>query len=450
MNINPKMLGEDPIGKLLLRLSIPATIGMIVNGLYNLTDAIFVGHGAGSLAIGGLTIAFPLQILIGAFAQTYGIGAASIISRRLGEKREHEAAHVAVSALVFSFLTAVLVTVSGLIFLKPILTAFGATESILPFGIDYMTIVFLGAPFISPALTGSNISTAEGQAKVAMTIMIIGTGLNLILDPIFIFVFHMGIKGAALATVISQFSSFLFIVIHYARGRSNLAFTKKSFKLKFCIFKEIIIIGIPTFAKQASGSIVALVVNNSLGFYGGDMAISAYGIINRLLMFIFMPILGVVQGYQPIAGYNYGAKNFKRLTEVNRLAFMVTTIMALSGFAVLQLIPDLLIGLFTTDQQLINLSVIATEKITIALPLMGIQIIGATYFQSIGKAKPAIFLGLSRQLVFLIPSILILPGLLGLKGIWYSVPIADTLATVITVFWIILTKKTSKTAASPA
>jgi len=322
MNINPKMLGEEPIGKLLLHLSIPAAIGMIVNGLYNFTDAVFVGHGAGPLAIGGLTIAFPLQMLIGAFAQTYGVGGASIISRRLGEHREKAAADVAGSALLLSFLTSVVVAIFGLIFLKPILGVFGATENILPYGVDYMSIVFLGAPFYSLAITGSNISTAEGQAKVAMTVMIIGTGLNLLLDPLLIFVFHMGIKGAALATLISQFSSFLFIMIHFTKGGSLLPFTKESFKLKFSIFKEIILIGIPTFAKQASGSIMAIVINNSLGFYGGDIAISAYGMINRLLMFIFMPILGVVQGYQPIAGYNYGAKKFKRLSDVNRLAFL--------------------------------------------------------------------------------------------------------------------------------
>lgn len=429
------MLGVDPIGKLLIRLSVPATIGMMVNALYNFVDTIFVGRGAGPMAIAGLTIAFPIQMLLMGVAQTYGVGGASIVSRRLGEGKEDEAASVAGSALVISFLSAIALSALGLIFLDPLLKAFGASDAILPYSREYMSVIFLGSPFLAIAMTGNNLSRAEGQAKIAMMTMIIGTGLNIILDPIFIFTLGLGIRGAAIATVISQFFAFLYIVSFYKRGGSQLPLVKKSFIIKFTYVKEMVLLGIPTFVRQAGMSLLAIVINNSLRLYGGDISIAAYGMINRVMMFIFMPLFGIVQGYQPIAGYNFGAKNYDRLAQVNRIAFMVTTGMALFGFALIQLLPGFLMGMFTTDNELIAVAVSAVRKMTIALPLIGIQIIGGTYFQSVGKAGPAMFLGLSRQFVFLIPLVLVLPQIMGIDGIWYSTPIADLLSTALTVSW---------------
>jgi len=430
-----QMLGEDPIGKLLLRLSVPATIGMIVNALYNFVDTVFVGRGAGPMAIAGLTIAFPIQMLIMGFAQTYGVGGASIVSRRLGEGRDEEAASIAGTALSISFITAIAVSALGLLFLEPVLMAFGASEAILPYAKEYMSIIFFGSPFLAIAMTGNNLSRAEGQAKIAMMTMIIGTGLNIILDPIFIFTLGMGIRGAAIATVISQFFAFLYIVFFYKRGGSHLPLKRSSFKIQFTFVKEMVLLGVPTFVRQAGMSLLAIVINNSLKFYGGDISIAAYGMINRVMMFVFMPLFGVVQGYQPIAGFNFGAKKYDRLTQVNRIAMLVTTGMSLLGFALIQILPAFLMGMFTTDVELINVATSAIRKMTIALPLIGIQIIGGTYFQSVGKAGPAMFLGLSRQFIFLIPLVLVLPTILGVNGIWFSTPIADVLSTILTAVW---------------
>jgi putative MATE family efflux protein len=434
-------LGVDPIGKLLIQLSIPATIGMVVNAMYNFVDTIFVGRSAGPMAIAGLTIAFPIQMLLSGFAQTYGVGGASIVSRRLGEKRDVEAASVAGTALTASFFTALLLAILGLLFLEPLLKAFGSSENILPFAREYMSVIFLGTPFLAVAMTGNNLSRAEGQAKIAMMTMIIGTGLNILLDPFFIFFLGLGIRGAAIATVLSQLCAFIYIVYFYKRGGSHLPLKRSSFVLKFKIYKEIVLLGIPTLVRQAGTSILAIVINNSLRFYGGDISIAAYGMINRLLMFVFMPLFGIVQGYQPIAGFNFGAKKYKRLAEINKLSFAVTTIMSLFGFAVLQILPRFLMEMFTTDRELINVSVDAVRKMTVALPFIGIQVIGATYFQSVGKAGPALWLGLSRQFVFLIPLVLILPPFWLVNGIWFATPIADILSTLMTVIWFVYSWK---------
>lgn len=438
MKNKTQMLGEDPIGKLLLRLSVPATIGMIVNALYNFVDTIFVGRGAGPMAIAGLTIAFPIQMLIMGVAQTYGVGGASIVSRRLGEGKDDEAASVAGSALMISFISAIVLSIFGLIFLEPILAAFGASKTIMPFAKEYMSVIFFGSPFLAIAMTGNNLSRAEGQAKIAMMTMIIGTGLNIILDPIFIFALHLGIRGAAIATVISQFFAFVYIVYFYKKGGSHLPLIKSSFKIQFNFVREMVLLGIPTFVRQAGMSLLAIVINNSLKIYGGDISIAAYGMINRVMMFILMPLFGIVQGYQPIAGFNFGAKKYDRLAQVNRISFITTTLMSLFGFILIQLMPRILMGMFTTDQELIDVATSAIKKMTLALPLIGIQVIGGTYFQSVGKAGPAMFLGLSRQFIFLIPLVLILPPILKVDGIWYAAPLADILSTILTVSWMAL------------
>lgn len=435
MKTNKPLLGEDPIGKLLLQLSVPATIGMVVNALYNLVDTIFVGRGAGRMAIAGLTIAFPIQMLLMGVAQTYGVGGASIVSRRLGEGKDDEAALVAGSALSISFLSAILLSALGLIFLTPLLKGFGASQAVLPYAREYMSVIFCGSPFLAIAMTGNNLSRAEGQAKIAMMTMIIGTGLNIILDPIFIFALGMGIRGAAIATVISQFFAFSYIVYFYKSGGSHLPLIQESFYIRFSYVKEMVLLGIPTFVRQSGMSLLAIVINNSLRLYGGDISIAAYGMINRVLMFVFMPLFGVVQGYQPIAGYNFGAKKYDRLAQVNRISFMATTGMALFGFVLIQFLPAFLMGMFTTDKELIGVATSAVRKMTMVLPLIGIQVIGGTYFQSVGKAGPAMFLGLSRQFLFLIPLVLILPKIMGIDGIWYAIPIADILSTALTALW---------------
>ncbi|MGM0432149.1 MAG: MATE family efflux transporter [Spirochaetota bacterium] len=429
-------MGTQPMGSLLAKLSVPAMIGMIVNALYNLVDTIFVGQGVGALAIAGLSIAFPVQMIIGAFAQLFGVGAASIVSRRLGEQDERAAAQAAGTALSVTILTAILITTGGLLLIKPLLLAFGATRDILPYATDYLSVILYGAVFLSFSMSSNNIIRAEGLSHIAMIIMIIGTGLNILLDPIFIFVFNMGIRGAATATVISQIISALFALQFFARRKSALPFTRRSFALRPRIVGEIVVLGLSTFVRQAGVSVMTLSVNNMLKLYGGDLAIAAYGMISKLLIFFLMPIFGIVQGFQPIAGYNYGAKKTDRVKQVLYLGIGVATLLGLLFAAIIQLLPRTLLTMFTSDTQLLDLAVPALRLVMLAIPLVGVQVIGATLFQSIGKSVPALLLGLSRQFLFLIPLVLLLPRFFGTTGVWVAFPIADLLSTLVTVTWL--------------
>ncbi len=429
-------MGTEPIGKLLARLSVPAMIGMIVNALYNLVDTIFVGQGVGPLAIAALSIGFPIQMLIGAFAQMYGVGAASIVSRKLGEKDPEAAAAAAGTAITATIITGVIITVVGLLFLEPILIFFGATYDIVPYAVEYMSVILLGASFLSVSMCVNNLARAEGQAKFAMMVMVVGTGLNLILDPIFIFGFGLGIRGAAIATVISQISSATLAISFLVRKKSILPLKRRSFKISFPILRETSVLGMSTFVRQTGTSAMAMSVNNMLGLYGNGMSIAAYGMISKLMVFFLMPIFGIVQGFQPIAGYNYGAKQFDRVKKVLYLGMAVATVMGSFATIVVEAFPRLLLSMFTSDQSLIDLAAPALRIVMITMPLIGVQAIGSTLFQSIGKAFPALFLGLSRQFIFLIPLVLLLPGFIGIDGVWYAFPIADILATLITAIWL--------------
>ncbi len=433
-----KTFESDSIGKLLLKMSIPATVGMLVNALYNLVDTIFVGQGVGPMGIAGLTVALPIQALIGAVGISFGTGAASIISRRLGEKRPDEAARTAVNAFTLAFIFSVLIIFIGEVFIEELLIIFGATEKILPYGREYLQVILIGAFFLSASMVGNNVSRAEGQPRIAMLSMVIGAGLNIILDPIFIFAFGMGIRGAAIATVVSQFCSFLFIMRFMIQGKSHLPLKLSYIKLHFSTVKEINTLGLPALVRQGGMSVLALVINNVLRHYGGDFGIATYGMMNRLFMFVLMPIFGTVQGYQPIAGYSYGARLVNRLSEVNKKALLVTSTMSFIGFLFLQIMAGLLIRMFTSDATLIEMAVPALRTGSAAIFLLGVQVICSTYFMTVGKAFPAFFLSLSRQFIFLIPLVLILPGFFGLPGIWFALPLADLLATAVTVIWFLV------------
>jgi putative MATE family efflux protein len=435
------ILGTEPIWALLKRLSVPAIIGMLVNALYNFVDTIYVGQGVGPLAIGALSIAFPIQMLISAFAQMFGVGSASIISRRLGEKNEVAAANAAGTALSATVITALAITVFGTIFIEPLLSAFGATENILPYSRDYLSIILYGSIFISISMSSNSIIRAEGKAKAAMFIMVIGTGANLILDPIFIFGFKMGIQGAAVATVISQFLSALYAIRFFTKNESILPIHLSSFKIRFKVLWETVILGFSFFIRQAGGSLMALAVNNMLKIYGGDMAITAYGMVLRVMMFFLMPIFGLVHGFQPIAGYNYGAKKMDRVKEVVWKAILVSSLIGLFGFLLVMIFPRFILNIFTSDAEALSIAVPAIRTVMMLIPLFGVQAIGATFFQSTGKALPAFFLGLSRQFLFLIPLVLILPGFFGLSGVWMAFPIADLMATLITTTWMLIELK---------
>ena len=431
MNERNEMLGNEKISKVLTKLSLPATIGMIVNALYNVVDTIFIGRGVGPMAIGGLAIAFPIQMFVMAIAQMIGIGAASVISRSLGageiEKADHTAGNAYIAILGISIITVIL----GLTFIDPLLKLFGASETLLPYAKEYMQVIFIGSIFFMFAVASNNLIRAEGNAFIAMMSMIIGTGLNIILDPIFIFWFNMGIRGAALATIISQFFSFVFVMIYIYSGKSQLKVKPHHLVPDKKLLKEIFTVGAPAFARQVGGSMLSIVLNNSLGFYGGDVAITIFGMINRLMMFIFMPLFGVVQGLQPIAGFNYGAGKFDRVREVIKISIRYTTVYTIVGWIIAQTFAPFFLGVFTSDASIVNTGTPILRVVFLAIPVISVQIISSSVFQAFGKAKPAMILSLLRQFILLIPMVLIFPRFFGIWGIWAAFPLSDFISTLI-------------------
>lgn len=429
-------LDSTNIPQLLRRLSIPATVGMIVNALYNLVDTIFIGQGVGPKAIGGLAIAFPIQMVIMSIALMVGVGSASAISRSLGEKNEEKANSIAGNAYILSIFLSGIFVLIGMLNTDTLLYLFGATDTLLTYAKEYIQIIFIGSVPFAFVLTSNNIIRAEGNAKESMIIMVIGTGLNIILDPIFIFGFKMGIRGAALATILSQFVSLLYVINYLRSGKSHLKVKPHHLKPHGAMQLEIIQIGMPAFIRQIGGSFLSIFLNNALGTYGGDIAISAFGIVNRLIMFIFMPMFGVVQGVQPIAGYNYGARRYQQIKEVVAVAIKTLLIYATIGWLILLVTSSKIGYIFTSDPVIVEAVAIQVKYVTLMLPIVGIQIISSTVFQAFGKAAPALVLSLLRQIILLIPMLVIFPSALGLgiAGIYYAFPLSDFVSTAISGF----------------
>ncbi len=425
-------LGKESIKKLLIKLSGPAIIGMIVLSLYNLVDAIFIGRFVGTLAIAGVAITFPFQMIVMALSLTIGIGASSIISRRLGEGQKKEAEIILGNFVSLTIISSLGVTVLGLLFLTPLLKIFGATQDILLPAQEYLGVILIGTLGLMFSASGNNVIRAEGNAKFAMAVMLVSAGMNIILDPIFIVVLNLGIKGAAWATVVSQYSSAALVFFYFFKSQGNLKIRLNYLLLKFKTIKEIFIIGSSTFARQVSASLGAVIVNHAFGLYGGSLAIAAFGIIYRLLMFLLMPMFGIIQGLQPIVGYNYGAKKFNRVKEAVLLATKMTTLLAVSSYVFLMVFPKVFISMFTTDTELIVMSVRALRIVILFMPLIGFQVIAGGMFQSMGKAGPAFVLSLLRQTLLVIPLILILPTFFKLSGVWWTFPIADLAAGIVT------------------
>jgi len=437
-----RMLGEESMGRLLARLSIPATVGMIVGATYNVVDTIFIGRGVGALAIGGLTISFPIQMFLMGIALMIGLGTASVVSRNLGAGNTERAYTAAGNAFSVSVIVGLIVMILGLLFLEPLIYLFGATDSLAGYANEYLSVILLGSVFMSFSMSSNNVARAEGNATVAMLSMVIGMGMNIILDPIFIFGFKMGIRGAAFATIISQFLSFLWLIIYFTGGRSSLHIKLKHLIPDFKVLGEIFTLGVPAFIRHLGATVLATVLNNTLRIYGGDMYIATAGVINRLMAFALMPLFGLAQGFQPIAGFNYGAKKIARVKESLKLTLSIGTLISIFFFLIMMLFPAFLMRFFTTEQEMITIGKTALRIVVFAMPLVGLQVLGATYFQAVGKALPSIILGLSRQVLFLIPLAVLLPLAFGLNGVFYAFPTADILATIVTGLWLIFDVRT--------
>jgi putative MATE family efflux protein len=431
-----KQLGEEKVSKLLIKFSIPAITGMVVNALYNVVDRIFVGQGVGKEAIAGITIGFPLMIVIMAFGMLIGLGATSLISIRLGEHNKAEAERIVGNALTLLIGISVIISVLGLVYLDPLLKAFGASVLILPFARDYLRIILFGSVFQGIGFGMNNFIRAEGNPKMAMYTMLIGAITNTVLDPVFIYTFKMGIKGAAWATIISMAVSAAWVLYYYLSGQSTLKMHWYNLKPAWTLIGKILAIGSAPFAMQLAASGINLTLNRLLVKYGGDIAISGMGIVTSVMMLIMMPVFGINQGSQPIIGYNYGARQFDRVRKALKLAIAAATLVTTAGFVVIQLFPHSIIQLFNRDQELVALGANALKTFLLFLPIIGFQIVGANYFQATGKPKQAMILSLSRQVLVLFPALLLLSNLFGLQGIFMAGPLADLISSLITGFWL--------------
>lgn len=428
-----KQLGEESVGRLLWKFSIPSIVGMLVNALYNIVDRIFVGRGVGVLGISAVSIASPIAHIIMAFGMLVGIGAAITVSIKLGEKNKEEAEHILGNAFTLLIVVSILVTVIGIIFVDPFLRLFGASEEVLPLTKQFITIILFGAVLQNIGVGLNNIIRSEGNPRISMYTMLIGAILNTIFNPLFIFVFHLGIRGSALATIVSQMVCSIWVFSHFMGKKSVLKFKVSNLKLNYYIVKQIFTIGMSFFLTQLAASVISIILNKSLQSYGGDIAIAAMGIINSILMLIFMPIFGINQGSQPIIGYNYGAKNFHRVKKALKLCILAATVISTVGFIIVELFPRAIISVFSSnDVELINIGSTGIRIFLAMLPIIGFQIVSSSYFQVVGKAKISTFLSLSRQVIVLLPLLIILPNFFKLNGIWIAGPTADVLSSIVT------------------
>lgn len=419
-------LGTKPVGRLLVQYALPAIIAMTASSLYNMVDSIFIGQGVGALAISGLAVTFPFMNLSAAFGAGVGVGSSSYLSVKLGQKDYSTAQRILGNNVTLNVIIGLLFSVVSLLFLDPILFFFGASEQTLPYAREYMVIILLGN-IITHLYFGMNaVLRAASKPREAMYTTIFTVVFNSLLDPLFIYTFDMGIRGAAIATILSQTVALVWQIRLFSDKSQLLHLKRGIYRLDNTIVKNILGIGISPFAMNATACLVAIFVNQRLLEYGGDLAVGAYGIANRVAFIFIMINFGVNQGMQPIAGYNYGAQNYDRLMRVLKLAMIAGTCITTSGFLVAEFIPHICVSLFTSDTELTELSVNGLRIMMAAMPIVGYQMIVTNFFQSIGKAKISIFLSLSRQLLFLVPLIGVLPLSFGVNGVWVAMPISDS------------------------
>lgn len=435
-NIAAKDLGTQPIGKLLIKQAVPASIGILVMSLNILVDTIFVGQWIGSVAIAAINVVLPVSFFIAALGMSIGVGGSSIISRALGANNKTKALQTFGNQITLTVLLTVLLVIPGLYFVNDIIPAFGGKGDIYNPAKIYYTIVLYGVPFLALCMMGNTVIRAEGKPKFAMYAMMIPSVGNLVLDYVFIKFMGFGMEGAAWASTISYVLCFVFVLWFFMSKHSELQLHKCSFKLRLPIVQEIGSLGFVTLARQAVVSITYLFMNNILFDLGGETSVTAYAIVGRMLMFALFPVYGITQGFVPIAGFNYGAGHYDRVKLTISTALKYAMGLATVIFIVLMLFPEAITKLFTTDAEVIKETPSAMRWVFAATPIIAIQLIGAAYFQAVGKATPALLLTLTRQALFFIPLIFILPIFYGELGVWMSFPIADVLSTIVTAFFL--------------
>ena len=426
-------LGTQPVGKLLWQYALPGVIAMTASSLYNMVDSVFIGHGVGPMALAALGISFPLMNIGAAFGAAVGIGGSTLMSLRLGQRQYDKANNVLGNMVALNIITGLLVGIVSIIFLDPILIFFGASEQTLPHAREYMFILLLGN-VITHLYLGLNAALrSASKPRAAMIATIVTVALNTILDPIFIWPLHMGIKGAAIATVIAQAAVLCWQLWQFSRQRELLHLEWRFLKPAWTIVKDIVSIGISPFAMQITGCVVAVFMNNALMANGGDLAVGAYGIAHRLGFVFFMVIMGICQGMQPIAGYNYGAGNMDRVKRVVRLAIAVSVASMTAGWIIGEVFTGACVRLFTDDPDLIDISVRGIRINMLVFPVIGYQATVTNFFQTIGKVRISIFMSLSRQLIFLLPMLLLFASIWGLDGVWASLPASDLASFIVAV-----------------
>lgn len=431
---NPHVLETAPIGKLLVLYSIPAIIGMTVTSLYHIIDSIFIGHGVGAFAISGLALTFPLMNLVIAFCTLIGVGGAAVSSIYLGQKDDHKTTQVLHNVLILCIIAGVCFGGLTLFFLDRILLFFGASDRTLPYARDFMQVLLLGNPISFVFIGLNNIMRATGYPKKAMLSSLLTVGVNVALAPVFIFWFGWGIKGAAAATLIAQCGGLVWILNHFLDKSSYIHFQTGYYKLNGGIIRSIFSIGMAPFLLNACSSIVVVILNHSFKKYGGDLAIGAYGIVNRVLILFAMVVVGLTQGMQPIVGYNFGAGRFDRVRQTLKKAIFAGVAIMSVGWLVGEIIPGHVVAMFSDDTELNRLARNGLRIACLMFPCIGAQIVITNFFQSIGRAKISVLLSLARQLLFLMPLLFILPRYFEMPGIWFCMPVSDFIAFVTAVF----------------
>ncbi len=431
-NSIPTELGTERIGKLLKQYALPAIIAQTASSLYNMVDSIFIGQGVGPLAISGLAITFPLMNLSTAFGTLVGAGAATMLSVLLGQKNYKAANKVLGNVVSLNVIIGLIFMAVALIFIDPILYFFGASANTLPYAKEYISIILVGN-VITHLYFGLNAAMrSSGFPKKAMMLTIFTVVFNTILDPIFIFVFDLGIAGAAWATVLAQTVAMILVMTHFSNRKRAFHFEKGIFKLDFRVAKDSLVIGMGPFLMNAAACLVTLFINQQLRDYSGDLGIGAYGICNRFIFMFIMICMGLNQGMQPIAGYNYGARQYSRVKEVFYKTAKLATIVTTLCFAIGMFIPKLAAGIFTHDDALLEMASEGMRILVIAFPIVGYQMIGTNFFQSLGMVKKSVILSLSRQILFLLPLLYALPLWHGANGVWMSFPVSDVLSAILT------------------